>query len=227
MELTDEIIMAFVDGDLDFSEYQTVAKLIDNDNDALKKVEVYKKSKKILYEEFGHLRDKKPPKFLVDTVQKHFKKKSNILYFIPREQLLSMAATLFIGLFVGIFVMDLTNTRDDNLLLDQSARHVSPTNNTNNTNDTHSIFSINIDGLKSGFTRLSLITELTIKLQDSPDAQRYNITIGEDKFPLIIAANFIDSKGRECKILNSKIKDIDYISACQMNNEHWEIKFIE
>ena len=79
MELTDELIMAFVDGDLNFTEYQTIAKLIDNDEDALRKVEIYKKSKKLLHNEFGNLREEKPPRFLINTVQKHFKKKSNIL----------------------------------------------------------------------------------------------------------------------------------------------------
>ena len=78
MELTDELIMAFVDGDLDFDEYQTIARLIDNDEEALKKVEIYKKSKKLLHNEFGNLKEELPPKFLIDTVQKHFKKKSNI-----------------------------------------------------------------------------------------------------------------------------------------------------
>lgn len=224
MKLTDELIMAFVDGDLDFHEYQTVAKMIDNDEAALKKAEAYKKSKKLLHNEFGHLRNQKPPKFLTDTVHKHFKKKTNILYFIPREHIQSMAATLFIGLFIGIFLMDLTQGSKEKLLLEPTAKHVSPLGNTN---DKHSLLSLNLDGFKTGFTRLVLITELTEKLQDSPNAQRYNISIGEEKFPLLLATNFTDSKNRQCKIFNSKIKGIHFISACQIDSEQWDIKFVE
>ena len=222
MELTDELIMAFVDGDLAFDEYQTVAIMIDNDADALKKVEVYKKSKKLLHNEFSHLKDENPPKFLINTVQKYFKKKSNILYFIPREHVQSMAATLFIGLFIGMFVVDFTYDSSDKLKLDQREAHFN-----DRSNELHSILNIDIDGLKSGFTRMALISELTTKLDDWPDANRYNISIGEDKFPLIIATEFIDSKGRECKIMNSKIKDIHYISACQNASSEWDIQFIE
>ena len=133
-----------------------------------------------------------------------------------------MAATLFIGLFIGIFVVDFSFNSADKLTLEQHQAHLNDRNN-----DIHSVLNINIDGLKSGFTRMALITELTTKLDDWPDASRYNISIGKDKFPLIIATEFIDSKGRECKIINSKIKGIHYISACQNDNGEWDIQFID
>ena len=84
MKLTDEIIMAFVDGELDATEHELVRKEIEKDAPAIEKMKSFERSKQLLEKEFGHLRSEEPPAYLTDTVKEHFSEKNKFfdLFFL-------------------------------------------------------------------------------------------------------------------------------------------------
>ena len=225
MNLTDEQIMAFVDGTLNPAKSKIILDKINNDPSAVEKLKNYERSKQLLNKEFSHLKNEVPPAFLINTVRNHFVKKNNVINLFSSMPLQSMAASLFIGLFIGLFIMKYSTDTGDTLLFDDRPKQV---NSTSDKNDN----SLKIPATPPKFNsknmmQLQLISALGKQLNKEPDANSYNVTLNENNYQLTVSTTFFDSINNKCKILNAKITELRYISACMNKEGEWIIEVAE
>lgn len=231
MKLTDEIIMAFVDGELNPAEQESVRKEIEKDASAITKMKNFERSKQLLEKEFGHLRNEEPPAYLIDTVKEHFSEKNKFFDLFYAKPLQSMAVSLFVGLCIGIFLIKFTSTTDDGLLFDRTTRDAIPIRDNGSSQETPALLNeVDLDTLISNLhkkEKLELIGKLVKQLSISSKGPLYNISIMDENHQLNSVANFTDSRGHNCQIILTELYNIRFITACMDGTDEWEIKLTE
>ncbi len=98
----DEILMAFVDGELGERERGDVEKLLENDPQARVKVEKFRKTRKAI-DSFAGILDERVPDRLVETIRRHGRnpEAARVSHGFQPAGWLRLAASLFIGISLG------------------------------------------------------------------------------------------------------------------------------
>lgn len=202
MELNNELLMAYADGELSTEEASAVEKAIQHDEKAKAQLEVYLKSRKLLTEEYGHIKNEPAPEYLINTVLEYTKtsRRPAVSRVISSWPLQSIAASLIVGAFLGtgLFI---------NIIHEDTIEYATRGNNKQ---------------------MQALSVALSKELQDNFEKNAYTIVIGGESLSLYRRANFNNADGEYCMVFELNVTNMDapqvkYITVCKDDENDWYI----
>jgi len=226
MELTNEKIMAYVDGELSPEESAEVKSAIHSSGSATAQMEKFRKSRDLLIREYGSIKNEPVPDHLINTVlvnteavEENYIEKGAALRRSPDSGLsdsqeekgfkkyfsswpmYSMAASLMLGLILGIGVISIT----DESGLDGDSPYL-------------------IRNVDQNLQKLAVA--LAREISENPDNSRYDFEVGDEIVSLELRSNFINIAGESCKLMESNARTTlelkqKFIVSCRDSDNEW------
>ncbi len=228
MELTNEKIMAYVDGELDPGESAEVKSAIDSSRAATAQMEKFRRSRDLLIREYGGIRNEPVPDYLIKTVlgvpdeleENYIEKGASLIMqrdsdlsdsreekgfkkYVSSRPMHSMAASLLLGLILGIGVISITDESDHDVDSPYLIRNVDQ----------------NLQKLAVALAR---------EISGNPDSSRYDFEVGDEIVSLELRSNFTNTSGESCKLMETVSEPTlelnqKFIVTCRDSDNDWYI----
>jgi len=211
----DEVtLMAYADHELNAVTSARLKKALIGDPELRKRLDVYTSTRYALLELTKKNNDQEIPEHIIQLIDQHDQpeKKNNVVQLFWSRPPLALAASLIVGILVGVQGMQIISQPTDDLLLNLPTQrdYSSASHKVNNEPQKHQAASNNAP----------IILNLLNSLEKNPESTSYSLNVNEKNTTITILSNFTNRQNEHCRLASHETA---YYVACLNSENTWYI----
>jgi len=213
----DEVtLMAYADHELDAVTSARLKKALIADPELRKRLDVYSSTRYALLELTKKNNDQEIPEHIIQLIDQHDKpekkKTNNVVQLFWSRPPLALAASLIVGILVGVQGMQIISQPTDDLLLNLPTQRDYSSASHKVNNEPEENLAVSDD--------TSIILSLLNSLEKNPEETAYSLNISGKNTTTDILSDFTNKQNEQCRLASHKKS---YYIACLNSENNWYI----